>query len=275
MLKPDSGYITAGGGRLYYETAGDGPAVVLIHGGSVDLRMWDEQLPELSAGHRVIRYDLRGLGRSALPSAPYRMIDDVVAVLDHLGVADAAIVGFSTGGAIALELAVRHPERVSALVLAGAIPTVEPDELPPGLAAARAELVKQLDPREKAQERGDLAAAVAADLDVWARAHRGAGRAQLEAWGAANPYFYLGMGEHEQLGPVTAADLAKLSAPALVIVGDQDVTLSRLSADYLAAVIPGARLSVFAGADHFVSTAQPAAFGAAVRSFLAGHGIAS
>ncbi len=84
----------------------------------------------------------------------------------------------------------------------------------------------------------------------------------------ANPYFHAGMGEHEQLGPVSDAAVAAITAPTLVMVGDQDTGLSRLCADYLAGTIPGAQLQVLAGADHFVSTAQPAAFNQALRSGL-------
>ncbi|HEU5421155.1 MAG TPA: alpha/beta fold hydrolase [Streptosporangiaceae bacterium] len=268
MDTSESGFITAGGSQLYYETTGDGPAVLLIHGASVDLRMWGELVPALAGTYRVIRYDLRGLGRSARPAAAYRMADDAAAVLDHLGVAAAAVVGFSTGGAIAVELAARYPDRVRALVLIGAIAAPPPQELPAGWAAASDEARALLEPRERARAAGDLAAAVAADLDVWATAHHGQGRAVLEAWGTDNPYFHE-MGDLEELGPVSAADLAGITAPALVIVGDQDIALSRVSAGHLAASIPGAQRRVFAGADHFVSSAQPAEFSAALSTFLA------
>jgi 3-oxoadipate enol-lactonase len=262
-----SGDIEADGGRLHVEATGKGPAVVLLHGGSADSRMWQGQLAALAGHYRVIRYDLRGLGQSPPPAASYRMSDDLTAVLDHQGVDSAALVGFSTGGTIALEFAARYPARAAALVLIGAIVPAEPGQIP-GYEAARQELTLQLAPREAARARGDLAAAVAADLDVWASAQHGAARAELAAWGMANPYFHAGMGEHEQLGPVSDAAVAAVAAPTLVMVGDQDTGLSRLCADYLADTIPGAQLQVFADADHFVSTARPAAFNKALRSFL-------
>jgi 3-oxoadipate enol-lactonase len=84
----------------------------------------------------------------------------------------------------------------------------------------------------------------------------------------ANPYFHAGMGEREQLGPASDAAVAAIAAPTLVMVGDHDTGLSRLCAGYLADTIPGARLQVFAGADHFAGTAQPAAFNQALHSFL-------
>ncbi len=154
-------------------------------------------------------------------------------------------------------------------MLIGAITPADPADQPAAMAAAREHLYAQLAPRESAAAVGDLTAAVAADLDVWASAHHGAARERLQAWGMANPYFHEGMGEHEELGPVSDVDLAAIARPALVIVGDQDVALSRLAAEQLAATIPGAERLVVAGADHYVSTAQPGELGAALRAFLA------
>jgi 3-oxoadipate enol-lactonase len=261
-----SGHLMVPGGTLYWEVEGTGPAVVAIHGGSVDLRMWDGALATLTRSYRVIRYDLRGLGRSAPPASAYRMADDVGAILDHFGESSAAFIGFSTGAAIAVEFAVRYPQRVTALITVGAILPAEPQ--PPGFDAASQELATSLAAREQARERGDLAAAVAADLDVWAEVHHGHARAQLEQWGMANPYFHTGMGEVEQLGPVTDSDLAAITAPSLIMVGDHDVRLARLWAGHLAKAIPSASLTVIEGADHYVSTAQPHAFGTAVQAFL-------
>ena len=94
--------------------AGAGPAVVAIHGGPADLRMRESLVPALAESYRMIRYDLRGLGRSEPPTAPYRMAGDVAAVHDHLGEASTALVGFSTGGAIAAEFTVQRdpPKRL-------------------------------------------------------------------------------------------------------------------------------------------------------------------
>jgi pimeloyl-ACP methyl ester carboxylesterase len=132
-----SGDIEADGGRLHVEATGKGPAVVLLHGGSADSRMWQGQLAALAGHYRVIRYFLRGLGQSPPPAAPYRMSDDLTAVLDHLGVDSAALCGFSTGGTIALEFAARYPARAAALVLIGAIvPAL--GRRPPRLGARRA-----------------------------------------------------------------------------------------------------------------------------------------
>lgn len=85
--------------RLFCEVAGMGQAVVLLHGFTLDLRMWDDQFLPLAQQFRVVRYDLRGFGRSALPTnAPYSHFEDLKALLDHLGIIQAHLVGLSKGG---------------------------------------------------------------------------------------------------------------------------------------------------------------------------------
>lgn len=263
----NNGIIAAGSSELYWETDGDGMPVVLIHGMSTDLRMWDSQVAELARSYFVIRYDIRGLGRSPRPLAPYRMADDLSALLDHLNVPAAVLVGFSTGGAIALDLAARQPARVAALIAVGAIPPVEA-AADSDLAAAERALDDLLSARDEARGRGDLAAAVDGDLDVWASCHRGQSRAQLADWCMANPYFHADADENELLGPITMEDLSEIAAPTLIVVGAEDVELARLWGQRLADTIPGSELRVIPGADHFVSSGQPAVFNETVREFL-------
>lgn len=102
---------------LAHDDVGAGPAVVLLHSGVADRRMWRSIQPALSSGFRVIAPDLRGFGQSPLPGGEFCDADDVAALLDVLGVPDAAVVGSSLGGRVALELATGYPDRVSSLVL--------------------------------------------------------------------------------------------------------------------------------------------------------------
>ena len=104
--------------RLYYEEAGAGSPIVLVHGFGSDCRVWDGQVEVFARRYRVIRYDIRGHGKSALPqNTPYSHADDLKALLDYLGVSSPAIVGQSMGGGIAIDLALSHPNTPSALVL--------------------------------------------------------------------------------------------------------------------------------------------------------------
>jgi pimeloyl-ACP methyl ester carboxylesterase len=107
-------------GRLAFVEKGVGPALVLLHGGGVDHRMWSPQLASLPADHRVIAYDARGHGRSSTPTGPFRHADDVVGLLDQLGIERAVLVGTSMGAATAVDTAVEYPERVAAVLACGA-----------------------------------------------------------------------------------------------------------------------------------------------------------
>ena len=106
------------GAQLNYELAGEGPAVVLVHEGVCDMRMWDELFGVLADEFTVLRYDLRGYGESTLPPGPFSQNGDLLALLDHVGIERAVLVGVSYGGRVALDTAFVAPERISGLVLA-------------------------------------------------------------------------------------------------------------------------------------------------------------
>ncbi len=105
---------------IHHEETGRGEAVVLLHGGALDLRMWDDQVPALAARYRVIRCDARGHGRSGTPTTPFRQCDDVAGLLGRLGVERAALVGLSMGAGAATDTALEYPHLVSRLVVCGA-----------------------------------------------------------------------------------------------------------------------------------------------------------
>lgn len=131
-VSPDTGRVAVEGGTLYYESRGSGPVVILLHGGRLDLTMWNPQVRPLAQHFRVIRYDARGHGRSTatVPASP---VEDLRRVLDHLGVKEASLVGLSMGGGVAFGFALQHPERVDKLVLAST--SVHPPGIPkpPGM----------------------------------------------------------------------------------------------------------------------------------------------
>lgn len=112
----EHGFAEVEGTRLYYETAGSGPPIVLLHGFTLDHSIWDGQMDAFAASHQVIRYDLRGFGQSPPPSAPYAHVDDLKALLDYLGLARAAILGLSMGGGIAIDFALACPELTRTLI---------------------------------------------------------------------------------------------------------------------------------------------------------------
>ncbi|MFT4038815.1 MAG: alpha/beta fold hydrolase, partial [Thermomicrobiales bacterium] len=215
---PDAGFVTVNGTRLWCETAGDGPPLVLIHGSPLDARMWDAQVAAFAPQHRVIRYDLRGYGRSDPPTAlPYRHEDDLAALLDHLGVARAAVLGLSMGGRVAVDFALASPARVSALVLAGSTISGFPwtEDLPAldaelraaiaagGLPAAREIVAARhwFQPSQRAHEVRVACLRQIADYSGWHWLHE-------DPVIAPDPPAY--------------ARLEALVAPTLIIVGDHD-----------------------------------------------------
>ncbi|HAX82237.1 MAG TPA: alpha/beta hydrolase [Actinobacteria bacterium] len=111
-----SGLVPVPGGSLYTEIDGSGPAICLVHAGVANLRMWDAQVPPLSAHHTVIRYDTRGFGKTESEAVEFSNRADLVAALDHAGVERALLVGASRGGIITLDTTLEFPGRVSGLV---------------------------------------------------------------------------------------------------------------------------------------------------------------
>ena len=124
-----TGFANFNGGKLYYEVAGGGTPLVLIHGGLVNSGLWDKQFYVLAEHFRVVRYDVRGYGQSDSPTAPFSHYDDVRQLLDFLNIDRAAVLGLSMGGAIAIDFALAYPERTLALIpVAAAISGYRPPE---------------------------------------------------------------------------------------------------------------------------------------------------
>ena len=252
--------------ELHVETAGDGPAVVLVHAGVADSRMWDAQWEAFSDGFRVVRYDQRGFGRSPMPPESFSLARDLLGVLDRLEIERAALVGVSLGGRVALEVAVAAPDRVSALVLVGA-----------GLPGHdRSEAMRQFDADEEAAlDRGDLEAASDVNARFWLAddandAVRGLVHAmQLRAFELQLPVE--GEADEEPLVPDVADRLGEIAAPTLAAAGEKDVSDFHEIADRLAREIPGARRASIPGAAHLAPLETPDAFNALVLPFLEEH----
>jgi len=255
------------GNPVHWVEAGSGPPVVLLHGLGGDTGFWAAERVAWAARFRLILIDLRGHG--ATPASPGGhsiddLADDVVAVLDAIGIEAAHVVGFSMGGLVAQSLAVRHPGRVARLVLASTYAVMNPQ--------ARLFLDAVLDTYERSQDpaqmyrlifpwlfsvafladpaHGALLAGSDADLDDQS----------LAAWRAA----YLAQRRFDG-----RAQLGRIAAPALVIAGRDDRLVDLADARALADGVPGGELAVLAGAGHLVNVEQPDAFRASVETFLA------
>ena len=256
--------IHVNGVEFYYELAGRGPAVVLVHAGIADSRMWDGQFEALAAAHTVLRYDLRGFGRTPPAPGPFDHADDLRALLDGLGLTRVALVGCSLGSRTALIFALSHPARVERLVLSSpAVSGLRYDGPPPRQAA-------ELD---AADEAGDRARVNELEMQIWVDGPRRrpdevapdvrALAADMNAIALANE----GIGQEQR--PLPAAErLREVSAPVLVVAGELDAARTLAAAEALLARLPHARRVTIANAAHLPNMEQPEVFNAAVLAFL-------
>ena len=251
---------------LAHEVTGSGPALLLVHAGIADRRMWDGQVgPFAAAGWTVIRADLPGFGETPLPAGPVALWATLRDLLDHLGVERAVVAGASLGGRAAVDLALAVPERVRALVLVGS-----------GLAGhrfAEPALFELWDRSEAALERGDHEEAARVEIGTWvAGMGRGpeavdpeVGRRVREMLLAAYAH---GEADLEEPDPPAATRLGVLAVPTLVVVGEHDRPDIHAMADALAGGIAGAERVVLAGTGHLPNLERPAAFNRVVLEFL-------
>jgi pimeloyl-ACP methyl ester carboxylesterase len=259
--QPAAGFAEVNGTKLYYEALGSGPAVVLIHGGLVDMRLWEKQMRPLSQRFRVVRYDLRGYGRSAAAAEPFSHLEDLRGLLDFVKIEKATLVGLSLGGIIAADFALEHPERVERLVLVG--PGLRGDKQPPprDAAAAVEAMSRGAEAFADASMRRELYAAVRPGSDAHALLRRML-LDNYKALPALRPGFL------KYPDPPTADRLADITVPTLVIIGSRDGRNLLNIADTLASHIPGARKVVIPGASHHPPVETPAAFNRALLDFL-------
>ena len=255
------------GAGLAYEVTGAGPAVVLVHGFGLDMRMWEPQAGHLAARFRVVRYDCRGFGASGPfdPAVPYTHAGDLVALLDHLAIGEAVLAGLSFGGRVVLQTALAAPARVRGLILLDAVLDGVPWD--PESADALDELARRV--RAGGAPAG-RAAWLAHPLFAAAR-QRPELAGRLAAMVAGYPgQHWLGHDPHRPVQPRPIEVLEDVATPALVAVGEQDVPAFREMSSVLARRIPGAEYRLVAGAGHMVNMERPAAVNELLTRFLAG-----
>lgn len=261
-----SGYAAAEGTALYYEVAGDGSPVVLLHPGQGGCVLWDRQFLPFAQEHEVIRYDARGFGRSERPDAPFKAYEDLRALLDALGIARAALVGLSGGGVTSIDFAIAYPERVTALVLVNS-----------GLSSYQyAHLGEYVARLRAASDREDQDAWIEVQLEMWFdgprrkpeqvdRAAREEVRKILEEQVARNRK----RGHGPQQQDLRAIDrLSEIRAPTLVVESALDQPDIHIIASLLERGIARATRVVIEDAAHLVNVERPEAFAAAVLPFL-------
>ncbi len=263
----DTGRITVAGGSLYWQSAGTGAPVVLIHGGNLDHRMWDAQFDSLRQHYRAIRYDARGFGRSSAADTAFSAPDDLVALLRALAIPRATLVGLSMGGGIAIDFALAHPEMVDRLVLAA--PSVSGGVWPEDhdtvwLAAGRA-----------AFARGDsIGLALAWLQSDYIRSALGdpAIAEKLRGILTDNAGHLMRRARDEdavrEQSPPAVNRLAELQMPTLLLVGGADTPLIRAMADTLATNVPRLSRIDLPGVGHMINLEAEQTFWREIVAFM-------
>lgn len=252
--------VDVNGARLWYDEAGQGPTVVLLHGGLGDSGLWEPEVPALAERFRTIRTDLRFFGRSVGPAAPFSVENDLVGVLDELGIERAAFVGLSYGGRVAIDVALDRPERVWAL--AAVCPALSGHD-------GRAYTAEQEAAYDAAIAAGDIEAALAIDFSVWAPL--GVDDRIRRLWHAtpdANP-LPPGVEPRPPRQPAKPR-LGRLLPPTLVVTASRDPAGFREIGPLVAREAPNAR-HVEVDSDHYVTLREPELLSRLLVDFLAQH----
>jgi 3-oxoadipate enol-lactonase len=262
-----NGFVDVDGASIHYDVCGTGHPIVLIHGWTLDARMWDDQVVELSTRYRVIRYDRRGFGQSTAIPDTTKDPTDLNALLNYLGVQSAYILGMSQGGWGATYFALDYPSRTDALILNAAVL--------PGLNVpfSQAEHVPSDQYLELAQRNGMSAMHLAwlnhpffsvarSNPRVWAR---------LTAIVSGYSGHDLAHVKSPAFGDARDAvvRLGTLNMPVLILTGELDITYMKVVADVQAYCIPRSSKVILHGCDHVANMEAPAEFNRAVLRFLA------
>ncbi|MCX7305380.1 MAG: alpha/beta hydrolase [Hyphomicrobiales bacterium] len=240
----ETGYAKVNGIEMYYATFGAGDPVLLIHGGLGHADIWASQVAELSKTHKVIVADSRGHGRSTRDAQPFGydlMASDYLALLDYLKVDKTALVGWSDGGIIGIDIALNHPERLTKLYAQAA--NVTTDGVDPGVETNKT-----------------FGAYIERSGKDYARMSKTPGEydaflEQISHMWASQPNW-------------TKEQLATITTPIAIVAGDHDEAIKREHTEYMASAIPGAKLIILPNASHFAMLQAPDEYTKSVTDFI-------
>jgi len=264
---PSQGIANVNGTRIYYETAGTGHPVVFIHGFTLDTHMWDDQFEYLAEQFHVIRYDVRGFGKSAVPTEElYSHVEDLKTLLDHLKIKQSYLIGQSMGGGIAIDFTLTYPEYVNALVLVDTA-------------------LSGFDGSSDGNARFAL---------IWEEASRGGIPAAKTSW-LTHPFFTLAPSQpdvaarlaqivenysgwhfvnesHEHnLNPPAAQRLREITIPTLAIVGQHDVPDFLQITELISQEVPQVRKIIIPNVGHMSNMEAPEQINRAIYEFFKGE----
>ena len=262
-----SGSVDVGDARLFYDEAGTGDAVIMIHGGFLTKEMWDGHFERFSAKYRAVRYDARNHGLSRSEPVTFAHFEDLDKLMAHLNIEKAVIMGLSMGGYIAIDFALKHPEKVNGLILVA-----------PGLSGYEfndPESIAYQKRFREAAEGGDTEKIIEVFMEAWTYGPRrkaedldpalrdkirGMARKTLVTWNSKS--------KELAADPPSVGRLKDIQARTLCVVGDLDMPsildiVRRLEKD-----VPHFEKAVIPGVAHMVNLEKPAAFDRVVLDFL-------
>ena len=258
-----AGYLDINEGRIYYEQLGKGPCIIFNHGFAMDRRMWDMQFAAFARQFRVVRYDLRGFGKSDLPAGSYSTVDDLQIIMDRLDIEKACLIGSSLSGSLAIEFALSWPERVTGLVLAGSNLR--------GYSHSDDYVKEYLHYREIARREGIVAAqeVMLGNLLLRSIAKKPELFASIEAMLRDYSGFHLlSRDPHRVFYPRAIDRLGELTCPVQIIVGQNDIPDLQGVAKQLIAEIKHARSVIIPDVGHIVNMEASEQFNRIVLDFL-------
>jgi pimeloyl-ACP methyl ester carboxylesterase len=266
-----SGFVNIDKAQIYYEVAGQGTPLVMIHAGVADNRQWNNEFAFFARSHRVVRYDMRGFGKSAPVEGEFSHMGDLVSLLDALGLQEPLILmGCSMGGGLAMDFALTQPVRAKALIMVDSGPSGLELDVPGSPKFAEV---------EKAFNAGDLDLVSELETQIW---FDGVGRTPeqvnqpmrkllFEMNRQALAYEVMQLGKRLPNTQVPASGrLADLRIPVLVIVGVHDTAYTLAAADYMVEKIESARKVIIEDAAHLPNMDHPEEFRQILEAFLQG-----
>ena len=260
-------YAEINGATLYYEIAGAGETVVLLHAGIADHRMWDETFAALAQQYRVLRYDLRGFGLTTAPAAPFSHHEDLHGLLTQLGIERTALVGCSNGGRVAVNFLLTYPAMALALAMVCSAPggfNIEGEDPP---------LYNELVAAFKA---GDLELTSKLETQFWLVGVR---RTPDQVDQKLRDLVYemnlialrnevAGKGEEQPFAPPAVERLGEVHVPTLAIIGALDEPYTHEAANFMTEQIAGARQVMIENTAHLPSMERPDEFNGILMGFL-------
>lgn len=258
-LSVDTGFVLVDGGRLFYESAGEGENIVLLHDGMVNREIWDEQFPLLAKTYRVVRYDRRGYGKSSDPETRYSHIEDLNRLFIQLNIDKAIIFGMSSGGRLAIDFTLTYPEKVNGLVLVGAVVSGF------GYTSHMHTRGGHFDPRKITDPNKIHEYYIMDDpYEIYSENSAAKERVMNLLPGLSR----VSRIPAQPASRVAVKSLSEIKVPALILVGEHDIPDVHAHAGVINAGIADSRREIIPRSGHLIPIEQPDLFNEAVMNFL-------